>query len=221
MKTWAPICKGRKVGLITASSPEKLSIFNLNFKSWLGSLIKKQSRESSENEIALSRKCLGPIKYPKIFIDFLAELNYSKKRIFGKISVCPIKACPTNNKEPFIWGCGIEEQDPATAAALVIGSLVGSRGLAGGDNLGKLLHQKVVLEAALPSTDSTSHHHPSPTLRNSVWVRLPSPSMSIILKSCSACLQAFSSVPPLRASYSTTVCLFQLNTISPVSVELS
>ena len=106
MKTWAPICKGRKVGLIAALSPEKLSIFNLNFKSCL---IKKQSRESSENEIALSRKCLGPIKYPKIFIDFLAELNYSKKRIFGKISVCPIKACPTNNKEPFIWGCGIEE----------------------------------------------------------------------------------------------------------------
>ena len=88
--------------LITASSREKLSIFNLNFKSCL---IKKQSRESSENEIALSRKCLGPIKYPKIFIDFLAELNYSKKRIFGKISVCPInllrRVLPTTKNHLF------------------------------------------------------------------------------------------------------------------------
>ena len=137
---------------------------------------------------------------------------------------------PCTNKVSHIFGvCRIEEHTLA-AEALVIGSLIGSWGLAGGNNLGELLHQKVVLEATLASTDLTFHCHPSPTLRNSVWVRLPSPSMSIILKSCSACLQAFSSVPPRRASYEgqlfsildlIQVTFTKTSTTSPVSVELT
>ena len=99
---------------------------------------------------------------------------------------------------------GIEEWD---WAGLVIGSLVGSRGLARGNNLGKLLHQQIVLEATLPSTDSTSigiHHLPGEI--QSEWgfhLHRRRSSWKAVLHACKLSPQFLPSEPPTITTIST------------------